>query len=211
MSDPVEVRWSAGSVRLGYVGDGRWRRGSSIAPLREIVDAIAKTILASPGRVEFVAPGVEDVIEVVRRDDLIGVLPAGLVPLDVTSPTRQPFVAFAMHWLDWHSERCWADDVARPADRFGAEFSSDAFASSTDRAALAAKLDAALDARVAAAKNPVATFEKAIRELAALGHTSTFADGNGTWSLWSSQWIDVSFEPPRSCSVTAARVEPRSE
>jgi len=209
MTDPAEVRWPGGSVRLAYVGGGRWRRGSSTTSLREIVDALAKRILAAPGRVEFIAPGARETIDVVRRDDLIGVLPAGLVPLDVTKPTRQPFVAFAMHWFGWNCERCWPADVKRPADRFGERFSAAAFASSPNPAALAADLDAALTARVLAAVEPEQLVESAIRELAAMGHTSTFADGDGRWSVWASQWVMVSFEPPRTCSVSVAKAGSR--
>jgi hypothetical protein len=209
----AEVRWPAGSARLAYVGDGRWRRDSTtVAFLREHVDAIARTIMDAPGRVEFDAPGgVHDTIEVVRRDDLMGVLPPQLVPLDVTRPTHQPFVQFAMFWLGWHCERCWADDVARRADRVDERFSSDAFAASKDPKALAADLHEVLAARVRAAPHPEQTYETAIRELAALGHTTTFSDSDGDWSTWASQWIFVTFNPPSDCSVTVEPMERRSE
>ena len=204
MTEPAEIRWPGGSARVAYVGGGRWRRDGRTVSLRELVEAIAKSVLAAPGQVEFTAPGVHETIDVIRRDDLIGVLPAGLIPLDLTRPTREPFVAFAMRWLDWHSERCWPDDVARPADRFGESFSASSFASSADPAALTADLDKALAARMNAATDPERLFETAIRELAALGHTTTFADGNGRWSVWASPWVVVSFDPP-TCSVTRAK------
>lgn len=207
----AEVRWPGGSARLAYVGDGRWRRDSSVASLREHVDALARTVVAAPGSVEFVAPGAHDTIEVIRRDDLIGVLPPNLVPLDVTKPRHEPFVQFAMHWLDWHSERCWAEGVARPAGRVDERFSSAAFAASKDPASLIADLDAALAARVRDAARPERVYETAIRELAALGHTTTWSDSDGHWSVWASQWVVVSFEPPRSCGVTGAQAGPRSE
>jgi len=207
----AEVRWPGGSARLAYVGAGRWRRDSSVRFLREHVDALGWTILDSPGRVEFVAPGVHDAIDVVRRDDLIGVLPAHLVPLDVTTPSHQPFVQFAMNWLGWHCERCWADDVARPADRVDDRFSSAAFAASKDRAALAADLHEVLAARVRDAAHPEQTYETAIRELGALDHKTTFADSDGEWSTWASQWIFVTFNPPNDCSVTAGPAERRLE
>lgn len=211
MNDPVEIRWPGGSVRVAYVGGGRWRRDGSRMPLRELVDAIGKRVLAAPGRVDFVAPGVEETIEVIRRADLVGVLPAGLLPLDVTSPTKEPFVAFATKWLGWHCERCWPDDVERPADRIGERFSAAAFAASSNPSALVAELDAALAARVRGAGDPENVVNTVIRELAALGHTATFADGDGRWSVWVSQWVMISFEPPRTTSVSAAQEGSRSE
>ncbi len=204
--EPAEVRWLGEGARVAYIGGGRWRLDArTMSSLRELADSIAKSVVAAPGRVEFVAPGVHDVIEVARRDDLVGVLPRNLVPLDVTSPTREPFIAYAARWLDWNSERCWPDDVARPADRFGDELSAAAFASSSDPAALASDLDRALAARVSAATAPENVVETAIRELAALGHTSTFADSDGRWSVWASQWVIISFEPPRTCSVSPVK------
>jgi hypothetical protein len=207
----AEVKWPGGSAQLAYVGEGRWRRDSKVAFLREHVDALAWTIMKAPGRVEFTAPGVHETIDVVRRDDLIGVIPAHLVPLDVTSPTHQPFVQCALNWLGWHCERCWADDVARPADRVAERFSSAAFAASKQPAVLAADLHEVLAARVRASSHPEQTYERAIRELAALGHTTTFADSDGEWSTWASQWIFVTFNPPADCSVTVELAARRLE
>ncbi len=148
-------------------------------------------------------------------------LPRGLPVIDVVAtiaggterPHHRPLLDYARYWLSSRGERCRAVGVPLPADRLGPEFSSERFDASPDRAALGARLDAVVAARVAASRSPEETFSQVLRELDALGHDCTFADGDGHWRVWASRHLTATWygededtddeerHPPNPCRI----------
>jgi hypothetical protein len=188
---------------MGYLGEDRWRvvaAGTSSEMFsgelaRRLADEVEKV---AGGEVHLIVPGCHDVISVVVREDLRGVLPTQCPPVDVRSATTRkgtravhtPFLNFVHPWLVNNSERAWAADAIQPLDRFGEDFAPDCFA--RDGAALAERLGDAFTRRLRASKDPAATFALGVRELAALGHDTDFADENGgDWAAWASGRLSI--------------------
>ena len=226
--DPGELRWATGSFGIGYLGEDRWRvvepataqvrelsRGELVGELIarleqvphgaaiEIAHAGVHDLARDLGAVELIAPGVHDVARIAWRQSLVGVLPAGLVPIDVYAASRdgldrrvhRPVGELVHAWLQRHRERCRATGVPLPADRFGAEWSAAAFGLSADRGTLIAKLRHALIARIAASRAPAEVVDTAERELEALGHRCTFAESDGHWTVWGCAYFSISWSP----------------
>jgi hypothetical protein len=215
--DPGEVRWSSGSIRIGYLGHYRWRLdGKGEVSASELCELMGRELSRAPrgepvsiwvagaekraidlGVVSCIAPGLHRDVRVAWRDDLVGSLPARLWPIDVYSVLEAngarwhhtPFSHYLLHWLHHAAERCWGAGVPLPPDRFTDEFSAASFAAAADPAALAARLEAALIARLAVSPDPAATFGVALNELAAHGHECRWSDSDGRWETWASQHI----------------------
>ncbi len=220
--DPGEIRWASGSVRIGFLGDDRWRvdavnelstsaliehlmralesgpRGAPV-PIAGAPNAVARDL----GIVSLRAPRDHKQVRVAWREDLVGVLRPDLPLVDVVASVvdgverryHAPLVEYARNWLWFRAERCRAVGVPLPPDRLGDELAASSFESSPDRAALAARLEAVLNARIAASDAPARTFHQAMRELDALGHECTFADTDGKWVMWASHHWVASFHP----------------
>jgi hypothetical protein len=231
MTDPGEIRWANGSVRIGYLGDSRWRVDASgeaardergtfelneraliehvVSALETVPRGAAVRIAVAPnaraldlGIVAFVAPGVHDEVRVAWRADLVGVLPRHLPNIDVVAAIRDgraryyhtPFLDYGRNWLGFRCERCWGIGVPLPPDRLGPEFSFDAFTTAPDGAALAARLQATLGARLAASPSPEQTFYRALRELDALGHIDATSNSNPDWYIWASECLTLHWQ-----------------
>jgi hypothetical protein len=209
---PGEVRWGNQVWRIGYLGEDRWCVGASEMFTAELVRRLASEVeRADGGEVHLIVPGRHDVISVVVRADLRGVLPAQCAPVDVrsvttrkgTSVVQTPFVNFVHPWLVNNSERAWAADAIQPLDRFGEDFAPDCFV--RDGAALAERLGDAFTRRLRASKDPAATFALGVRELAALGHDTDFADENGgEWAAWAAGRLSIQADFSPGAELAAA-------
>jgi hypothetical protein len=239
--DPGEIRWPSGAVRIGYLGEERWRvdASSDERSAAALVDLLMRALEEGPrgalvpiaaasnsvardlGIVRFIAPRACDEVRVVWREDLVGKLPPGLPVIDVVAviadgteyPYHRPLLDYARYWLSSRGERCRAIGVPLPSERLGSEFSIEAFDASPDRAALGARLDAVVAARVAASRSPQNTFWQVLRELDALGHDCDFSDSDGDWEVWASRHLTATWfgeekdadederHPPNTCRI----------
>lgn len=209
-------------MRIGYLGEDRWRVDavdelSSVALIERLMRALESGPRGAPvpiagapnavardlGIVSFSAPRDHKQVRVAWREDLVGVLRRDLPLVDVVAsiadgverPRHAPLVEYARNWLWFRAERCRAVGMPLPPERLGDELSASSFESSADRAALAARLESTLNARIGASGAPAQTFHQAMRELDALGHDCAFSDTDGKWVMWATRHFVASFHP----------------